>query len=210
LNAVKELVAGLPVTVFLIGLVPLFAREGGERTWTFEGDQEGTIAKGFTNEVGDWKVVSAPEGKVLAQTAKSPDLVFNVALASDTNAKDLDISVKMKAIAGETDRGGGLVWRAKDARNYYVARNNPLGTGSYNVYKVVDGKRTMFKGVPIKHTEGWHTLRVTMVGDQIECYYDGKKYLDVHDTTFPEGGKIGLWSKSDARSQFDDLTLAMP
>jgi len=66
----KVLTAGLLVTGFLIALVPLFARDGGESTWTFEGDQDGTIAKGFTNEVGDWKVVSAPEGKVLAQTAK--------------------------------------------------------------------------------------------------------------------------------------------
>jgi hypothetical protein len=210
LKAVSVLTAGLLVTGLLFGLGPLFAREGGARTWTFEDDQVGTIAKGFSNEVGDWKVVAAPEGKVLAQMAKSANPVFNVALASDTNVKDVDISVKMKAIAGENDRGGGLVWRAKDAKNYYVARNNPLGKGSYNVYKVVDGTRTMFKGVPIKHTEGWHTLRVTMVGDHIECYYDGQKYLEVDDATFPEAGKIGLWSKSDAQSQFDDLTLAAP
>jgi hypothetical protein len=199
--------AGLLVTSFLTGLAPLFARDGGERTWTFEGDEDGTIAKGFTNEVGHWEVVSAPEGKVLAQTAKSPNPVFNVALVDDTNVKDVDVSVKMKAIEGRNDQGGGLVWRAKDAKNYYVARNNPLGAGSYNVYKVVDGKRSIFKGVPIKHTEGWHTLRVVMTGDHIECYYDGKKYLDVNDSTFPEAGKIGLWSKSDAQSQFDDLTL---
>jgi hypothetical protein len=207
LKAVNPLTAGLVVAALLIGLVPLFATEGGERTWTFEGDQVGTIAKGFTNEVGEWKIVAAPEGKVLAQTAKNENSVFNVALVSDTNAKDVDISVKMKAIAGETDRGGGLVWRAKDVKNYYVARNNPLGKGSYNVYKVVDGTRTMFKSVPIKHTEGWHTLRVTMVGDHIECYYDGQKYLELDDATFPGSGKIGLWSKSDAQSQFDDLTL---
>jgi hypothetical protein len=190
--------------------VPLFAGDDAKKTWTFDDDQVGVIATGFTNEVGEWKVVSTPEGKVLAQAAKSPNPVFNIALVGGTDVKDVDISVKMKAVEGENDQGGGLVWRAKDAKNYYVARNNPLGAGSYNVYKVVDGKRTMFKGVPIQRTEGWHTLRVTMVGDHIECYYDGKKYLDVHDSTFPEGGKIGLWSKSDARSQFDDLTLATP
>ena len=199
-------------SVMLVGTltVPLSAGGGEKKVWTFEDDQVGMIAKGFTNEVGEWKVVSTPEGKVLAQTAKSPNPVFNIALASDTDVKDVDISVRMKAIAGEYDQGGGLVWRAKDARNYYVARNNPLGAGSYNVYKVVDGKRSMLKGVPLKRTEGWHTLRVVMTGDHIECYHDGKKYLDVHDSTFPEAGKIGLWSKSDAQSQFDDLTLIMP
>jgi hypothetical protein len=129
---------------------------------------------------------------------------------SDTNAKNVDISVRMKAVAGQNDQGGGLVWRAKDKDNYYVARNNPLSSGSYNVYKVVDGKRTIFKGVPNKHAEGWHTLRVTMKGDHIECYHDGKKYLEVQDSTLPEAGKIGLWSKSDAHSEFDNLTLITP
>jgi hypothetical protein len=188
----------------------LFAGEGEKRVWTFEDDQPGMIAKGFTNEVGEWKVVDTPEGKVLAQTAKNSNSVFNVALASDTSVKDVDISVKMKPLMGDYDQGGGLVWRARDAKNYYVARNNPLGAGSYNVYKVVDGTRSMFKGVPLKRTEGWHTLRVKMVGDHIECFHDGKKYLDVHDSTFPGPGKIGLWSKSDAQSHFDDLTLINP
>jgi hypothetical protein len=202
----------LAAAILLAGSLtfPLFAGEGAKKTWTFDDDAVGAIAKGFTNEVGEWKVVSTPEGNVLAQTAKNADPVFNVTLISDTNAKDVDLSVRMKAVAGESDQGGGLVWRANDAKNYYVARNNPLRAGSYNVYKVVDGKRSMLKGVPLQRTEGWHTLRVVMTGDHIECYHDGKKYLDVHDSTFPEAGKIGLWSKSDAQSQFDDLKLTTP
>jgi hypothetical protein len=199
---------GLLLAWFMV--CPLYAGKREKRMWTFEDDQVGMVAKGFTNEVGEWKVVDTPEGKVLAQRARNPNSVFNVALVSDTNVKDVDISVRMKAIAGEYDQGGGLVWRAKDAKNYYVARNNPRGSGSYNVYKVVDGKRSMFKGVPLNPTKGWHTLRATMKGDHIECYYDGEKYLDVNDSTFPEEGKIGLWSKSDAQSHFDDLTLITP
>jgi hypothetical protein len=202
----------LAVGVMLVGTltIPLFAGDDAKKTWTFDADQVGVIARGFTNEVGEWKVASTSEGNVLAQTAKSPNPVFNVTLISETNAKDVDLSVRMKAIAGENDQGGGLVWRAKDGKNYYVARNNPLRAGSYNLYKVVDGKRSMLKGAPLQRTEGWHTLRVVMTGDHIECYHDGKKYLDVHDSTFPEAGKIGLWSKSDAQSQFDDLTLSTP
>jgi hypothetical protein len=202
----------LASVVMLAGVstAPLSGGDDTKKTWTFDGDHVGVIATGFTNDVGEWKVVSTPEGKVLAQTAKSPNSVFNVALASDTDVKDVDISVRMKAIAGKNDQGGGLVWRAKDAKNYYVARNNPLGAGSYNVYKVVDGKRSMFKGVSLKRTGGWHTLRVVMTGDHIECYHDGTKYLDVHDSTFSKAGKIGLWSKSDAQSHVDDLTLSTP
>ena len=119
----------LVASVMLVGTltVSLSAGGGEKKVWTFDDDEVGAIAKGFTNEVGEWKVVSTTEGKVLAQSAKSPNPVFNIALASETDVKDVDISVRMKAIAGENDQGGGLVWRAKDAKNYYVARNNPLG-----------------------------------------------------------------------------------
>jgi hypothetical protein len=185
----------------------LLAAEETKRTWTFDDDVSGQIARGFTNEVGEWSVVASDKGQALAQSAKNPNAVFNITLISDTNAKDVDLSVRMKAVAGDTDQGGGLVWRAKDARNYYLARYNPL-EDNYRLYKVVNGKRTLIQNADITHTDGWHTLRVTMTGDQIACYYDGKKFLEARDTTFPGAGKIGLWSKADAQSQFDDLTLA--
>jgi hypothetical protein len=192
----------------LVGVltIPVFAGDDARKTWTFDDNASGQIAKGFTNEVGQWSVVASDKGKALAQSAKNANAVFNITLISDTNAKDVDLSVRMKAVAGETDQGGGLVWRAKDARNYYLARYNPL-EDNFRLYKVVSGKRTLIQNADITHSEGWHTLRVTMSGDQMTCYYDGKKYLESKDTTFPEAGKIGLWSKADAQSQFDDLTL---
>jgi Domain of Unknown Function (DUF1080) len=176
------------------------------RSWTFEGDEPGSIAKGFAGEVGRWEVVATSEGRVLAQKAENPDATFNVALVSGTSAKDLDLSVKLKAVEGKEDRGGGLVWRAKDAKNYYIARYNPL-EDNFRVYKVVDGVRTMFQDAKAPKGDGWRAIRVVMKGDHIECYLDGSKLLDVRDSTFPDAGKIGLWSKADARSYFDDLTL---
>jgi len=104
----------------------LFGAEGPQRTWNFDSEPRGRIAKGFTNEVGLWIVVEAEQGKVLTQTAKNPDATFNITLITDTSAKDVEISVEIKAIAGELDQGGGVVWRAKDASNYYLARHNPL------------------------------------------------------------------------------------
>ena len=199
--------SGLALTVFLAN--PLYAGDDAKRSWTFDDDETGAIAKGFTNEVGEWKVAPSDKGKALAQSAKNPNSVFNVTLISDTNAKDVDLTVRMKAIAGEHDQGGGLVWRAADAKNYYLARYNPL-EDNYRLYHVVNGKRTLIQNVDIAHSDGWHTLRVTMTGDQIACYYDGKKYNEAKDSTFPGAGKIGLWSKADAQSQFDDLTLGAP
>jgi hypothetical protein len=207
MKACSLVTSGFALSALLVG--SLYAQENTKRTWTFDDDETGVIAKGFTNEVGEWKVAASDNGKALAQSAKNPNSVFNVTLIGDTNAKDVDLSVRMKAIAGETDQGGGLVWRAKDAKNYYLARYNPL-EDNYRLYHVVNGKRTMIQNVDITHSDGWHTLRVTMSGDQIVCYYDGKKYLEAKDSTITDAGKIGLWSKADAQSHFDDLTLAPP
>jgi hypothetical protein len=201
----RILTAGLLALAAILGS-PLYAADDTKRTWTFDDETTGQIAKGFANEVGQWSVVAADKGKALAQSAKNGNSVFNVTLIGDTNAKDVDLSVRMKAVAGETDQGGGLVWRARDAKNYYLVRYNPL-EDNYRLYKVVDGKRTLILNADIPHSDGWHTLRVTMSGDQITCYYDGKKSMESKDTTFPEAGKIGLWSKSDARTLFDDLTV---
>jgi hypothetical protein len=190
--------------VFLFAGTLLFAQEPTKRIWTFDDEASGAIAKGFSNDVGDWRVESSDSGKALAQKAKNANSVFNITLIGDTSAKDLDISVRMKPIAGEIDQGGGLVWRAKDAKNYYLVRYNPL-EDNFRLYKVVDGKRTLIQNADITHSDGWHTLRVTMQGDRMTCYYDGKKYLEGTDQTFAGAGKIGLWSKADAQSHFDDL-----
>jgi hypothetical protein len=196
----------LTLIALLISAISL-ADETTKKTWDFEKDKPGKIANGFTNEVGTWEVANDGDNHVLYQKAKNDEATFNVALVQGTSYKDLDLSVKLKAVAGEVDRGGGLVWRAKDAKNYYVARYNPL-EDNYRVYKVEDGKRTMFKGEKIPGDEKWHTLRVTMVGPKITCYFDGKRYLDAEDATFPEAGMVGLWSKADAQSYFDDLSVS--
>ena len=185
------------------------AADGDKRIWNFDDDKPGEVAADFSEEAGQWRVVEADGGKVLAQQAKNPDDTFNVCLAKDSDAKDLGVQVRFKAVAGELDQGGGVVWRAKDAKNYYIARYNPL-EDNFRLYKVVAGKRTQLATADIKHTGGWHMLRVTMRGEQIQCFYDGKKYLEVQDATFAEAGKIGLWSKADAQTYFDDLTLVVP
>jgi hypothetical protein len=193
----------------LAGIAVLVAGSGGSKTvWTFEADPVGTVARGFTSESGRWEVVALPEGgRALAQTARSPDAVFNVALAQGTSARDLDLSVRLRAVEGRDDQGGGLVWRARDARNYYIARVNPL-EDNFRVYKVVAGKRTQLRSADVPRSPGWHTVRIRMRGDHITCDLDGKTLLDVRDATFPGAGMVGLWSKADARTQFDDLTLA--
>jgi 3-keto-disaccharide hydrolase len=183
------------------------AADATKKTWDFEKDEPGKIARGFTNEVGQWEVAKDGDNHVLFQRAKNEDATFNVALAEGTSYKDIDLSVKLKAVAGEVDRGGGVVWRAKDAKNYYIARYNPL-EDNFRAYKVEKGKRTQFASAKVPGDEAWHTLRATMSGAKITCYLDGKKLLEAEDSTFREAGMVGLWSKADAQSYFDDLALA--
>ncbi len=204
----------LRAMVVMLGVVllagALIAQNQG-KVWNFDTNKPGDIPEGFTHEIGEWEVVAdetAPsKPNVLAQLAKNSGSTFNVVVVSGTDYKDVDLSVKMKAIAGKEDQGGGLVWRAKDAKNYYVVRYNSL-EDNYRLYKVVKGRRSQLQSGNFKHSEGWHTLRVRMEEDHIQCYYDGKKYLDVKDSTFREAGKIGLWTKADAQSHFDDLTVS--
>jgi hypothetical protein len=116
--------------------------------------------------------------------------------------------VAFKAVKGKLDQGGGLVWRWQDPGNYYIARMNPL-EDNYRVYKVVGGKRTHLgtkEGIKVPAGE-WHRLKIKQEGDHIECFLDGQKELDVHDATFKDAGKVGLWTKADAQSHFDELRV---
>lgn len=161
-----------------------------------------------------WKVVEdktspSKKGFVLAQTAEGPGPLFNICvLIDDSSYKDLEASVAFKANAGKIDQGGGIVWRYHDADNYYIARCNPL-EDNFRVYKVVDGKRTQLgTKEELKAPAGeWHTLKIKMVGDHIECFLNGKKHLDVKDGSFTTRGLVGLWTKADAQTSFDLFTV---
>ena len=162
-----------------------------------------------------WKIVPADrDGKknlALAQTSSDgPDALFNLCVVNDVKQADVDLSVDLKAISGNNDRGGGLVWRYQDAGNYYITRWNPL-EDNFRVYHVVNGKRTMLANAQaaLPHDQ-WHTIRVLHRGNRIQCYLDGKLLLDVTDETIKSPGSIGLWSKSDAVTWFDNLTFNTP
>ena len=196
-------------TISVAFLAALIAAAPAPRTWDFEEAEVGEPAPGVSPEVGRWEVVDDGEGHALAQLAENGDEIFNVALVEGVEARGVDLTVRFRAVTGEYDRGGGLVWRAKDTKNYYIARYNPL-EDNFRVYTVVEGVRTRLDSAEIPHTEGWHTLGVRMRGDRIRCFYDGEVELRVRDDTFADAGRIGLWTKADAVTWFDDLTLAEP
>ncbi len=194
------------VAAGLLAIVASAQAAGYGVVWSFGTDTAGRVPNGFHEEVGKWRVVEDAGRKVVAQLGASPDKVFNVLLETKFHPVNVELTVRLKAVSGRLDQGGGLIWRAQDKSNYYIARYNPL-EDNFRVYKVERGKRTMFKNADIPHAPGWHTLRVKMIGKHIECFYDSKKYLECDDATFSSAGMIGLWSKADAQSEFADLSL---
>ena len=135
-------------------------------------------------------------------------------LNDDTNIKDGFIQIKFKAVAGSEDRAGGVVWRATDANNYYVARANAL-EDNVVLYKTVEGVRSALDIVGRKGGYGvaisvpadeWLTLRVEFKGSRFRVLYNGRHLFEVEDSTFPDAGKVGLWTKADSVTLFDEVT----
>jgi hypothetical protein len=207
------------LTLLVLASVAVLAVAEKPRTFQFSKDEVGETPSGWQaartgkGKGSVWKVVkddTAPSrsGFVLAQTALGAGSLFNVCVAEDTNFKDVELGVAFKAMHGKKDQGGGLVWRYLDANNYYIARMNPL-EDNFRVYKVVAGKRIQLDTkealkVPVGE---WHTMKIKHVGDAIECWLDGKKYLEAKDDAITKPGKVGLWTKADARTYFDQFVV---
>ncbi len=170
-------------------------------TKTGKGDPKWTVEKDDT---------APSKPNVLKQSGEA---TYPVALKDDTNLKDGFVEVKFKAVSGKQDQAAGVVWRAKDADNYYICRPNAL-EDNVVLYKVEKGKRTSLDivgrkggyGVETKvASQTWHTLRVEFAGSRFKVLFNGKHLFDVEDKTFTDAGKVGLWTKADSVMLFDDF-----
>jgi hypothetical protein len=186
--------------------------------WNFDREQPGVLPSQFSvgtlfdgRPAGDWQVLATERAKsppyVLAQLmAKGAEHAYKVVLSKDVIASDLNLEVSFLPIQGNADMGGGLIWRAADDRNYYLARANPLEQ-NIRVYRVVKGIRHLLQNFDQTiNVKQWHTLRIIHRGCDINIFYDDKQVFDLCDKTF-HTGMIGLWTKSDAVTYFDDLQL---
>ena len=199
----------------LSGLI-LATAAAGAKSWDFEEGEIGKTPPGFTTALtGGGGAVSwvlkeeagAPSGKkVLAQTsADETGNRFPLCVRDDASLKDVAVSVKFKPLTGKVDQSGGVVLRYKDAKNYYIARANAL-EDNVRLYKVVDGSRKQFAGADTKVTGGqWHSLKLEVKGKRFKVTFNDKLLFEADDETFADAGKIGLWTKADSVTLFDDL-----
>ena len=140
---------------------------------------------------------------VLAQTAETQP--WAVALLEEKKFADVDVSVRFRPISGKEDASGGILFRARDAKNYYVVRANSL-EDNFRLYTMKDGSRNQIAGTKVAAPKlgEWHTLRVVAKGAKIQAYLDGTLQIDHDDATYADG-YVGLWTKADSVTEFDDL-----
>jgi hypothetical protein len=191
---------------------------GKQSVYNFDSDTPGQLpAKFHSAKTGGgtqekWLVTADPTApskpNVVAQTSTDQtDYRFPLLISDEGSFQNLDLSVKFKTVSGSIDRAAGLVFRLRDPNNYYIVRANAL-ENNYRLYHVVNGRRSQFAGANFKVTSGeWHELRVEAVGNKIACYYDGNKKIEATDDTFKDAGKVGLWTKADSVTSFDDLNV---
>jgi len=171
---------------------------------------------GKAGEEPNWQIVDDNGNKVIAQlTSNNPNYHFNDVVFNNIVAKNVELKVKIKAIKGTMDQGGGFIWRFIDADNYYVVRANPL-EDNVVLYKVENGKRTDLALIGKGRTYGvdvpelgmdWNTLKLIAKDDIFTVFLNDKEIFKVKDSTFKNAGKVGLWTKADAVSYFDDFKV---
>lgn len=190
------------------------------RLWNFDGGMVRALAKGFsplqTGEPTDsptiWAIAlddGAPSGNqtfgVISSVGKNK--TYNVALVDGSSYRDFEASVMLRGTGGTNTRAGGLVFRAKGVNDHYVARWNPV-EANFRIYALLGGARVDIASAPLELPEDeWHQLRVVVQGDTIECFMDDVSIVKATDKALPEAGMIGLWTKGDATTLFDDLMV---
>ena len=199
----------------------------GAETIRFDSAPPGSLPAGWTvamthaGEAPKWEIrhdSSAPsKPNVLAQlSADRTDARFPMVILNNVNCRDGEISVKFKTVAGKTDQAAGLVWRYRDPDNYYLVRANAL-ENNIVMYRVEGGNRVSIapRGKP-RETYGvhhripartWSVLKISFKKSRFEVYFDHRKVFESEDSTFTQAGKVGLWTKADSITYFDDFQV---
>src|SRR5687768_771623 len=179
---------------------------------TFDRDATGQPPAGWScGSTGQgspqWSVETEPGGtrRVLKQSGRAP---YPWCVKNDVALADGFVEVRFRPISGREDQAGGLVWRWKDGDNYYVARANAL-ENNVSLYYTEKGRRNTLKYVdaPVP-ANTWHTLRVEFSGSRIRIALNGKLYIELDDRRIADAGAVGLWTKADSVTAFDDFSYA--
>ena len=179
--------------------------------------QPGAAPPGFTfwrtgnGGAAEWQVIADPTAvrqKAIAQTSKdTTDYRFPLAVYQPISAKNVDVVVRFKPVAGSVDQAGGIAIRLTTPDDYYVVRANAL-EDNVNFYRVVKGRRSQIKGFDTKVAGNqWHMLGLRAEGERFTVSFDGKTLFTVEDKTIAGAGKVALWTKADSVTHFDTISI---
>ena len=207
--------------LILVVLLACLAQGATVRSWNFEDVAEGKLPTGWKVEAtgqdkatAAWAVTQKDDAPLgpgvldLSATNHTTRGVFNICWTNQAKFREGQIAVFLRARSGKIDQGGGPIWRVQDRNNYYIARYNPLEQ-NVSIYYVKDGKRVMlgYTGT-LEVTDGWHVLMIRHEGERIRAYLDGEMKLMVNGGEYiTKAGGVGLWTKADAATSFDDFTV---
>ncbi len=209
---------GVFALVLVVSALAVAEEATGPVVVDFDKDTVGNAPEGFSfartgqGPEGSWAIQAAegaPSGaNVLAQTSTDDtDRRFPIAVWAAGSWADVSVSVKFRPVTGEVDQAGGVVLRYADANNYYVARANAI-EGNCRFYYVKDGERRELGTANVAIAAGqWHTLKLEAKGSRFTVWLEGKELFQLDDKTFGGAGQVGLWTKADSVTQFDDLTI---
>jgi hypothetical protein len=162
-------------------------------------------------EAGKWTIVADPtavNGQALGQLSDDrTDYRFPLAIYKPYSGKDLELSVRFKAVAGTVDEASGIVLRLSTPDDYYVARANAL-EDNVRFYRVVKGRREQLAGADLKVSANqWHMLTLRAEGERFTVSFDGNALFSAQDGTFRDAGKVALWTKADSVTYFDTISI---
>ena len=213
--------SGLNAALVVVALGVLARGTTADMKITFDETNPGELPKGWETGItgkgkAKWEVVSEDTAPSRPNVLKqSGEATFAWAAKTDEKIKDGFVEVKFKPVNGKEDQAGGIVFRFKDANNYYIVRANAL-EDNVVLYKTVDGKRSSLQvkgrtfgyGVDTKvPSRKWSKLRVEFRADVFTVFFNGKALFEVEDETFKDAGAVGLWTKADSVTLFDDFTF---
>lgn len=189
-----------------VGGAPSIAPAGAMR-WTFDGDTAGGLPGGARVFAGTWAVRGEPGApsapNALCQTGQAE---FPAVGMSDTSYTNFSMLARFKPISGRTDQAAGLIFRVQDANNFYIFRANALENNA-NLYRYRNGKRTIIKEGSAKVSRGvWQDIRVDATGGDLKGFVNGSLVVQITDAGFDTGG-VGLWTKADSVTCFDDVSV---
>jgi hypothetical protein len=175
--------------------------------WNFDADATGGVPAGAEPFSGNWVVraeadaPSKPNALCQVGDAEFPALALGTGVYGD-----LTVAMRFKPISGKVDQAAGIISRVQDRDNYYIIRANVLET-NVNLYKYAGGRRSGIKDGGAKVANGqWQELRLEVSGDKLRGFLNGQLVVEATDATY-KAGRVGLWTKADSVTCFDDVVV---